>query len=139
MISRLNFRGVFNEHEMPAAPPDERNQVDVWRFLFPAMSVRRLPERSRRFLESRLLRRSPFGGCDTFPHPERAEKGIGIIIAKQRANRSACELIVKLGKPAQLPASGCVSSTVARPTPSIHARPLSEGVAELQALSDLSK
>ena len=21
---------------MPAAPPDERNQVDVWRFLFPA-------------------------------------------------------------------------------------------------------
>jgi hypothetical protein len=46
------------------------------RFSFLAMSVRRLPERSGCFLESRLLHRFPFGGCYTFPHPERAEKGV---------------------------------------------------------------
>ena len=28
---------------------------------------------------------SPFGGCHTFADPERAEKGVGVFIAKQKA------------------------------------------------------
>jgi hypothetical protein len=55
------------------------------------MSVRWLPERSRRFLEPRLLDRSPFGGCDPSHTRKRAEKGVGVFIAWHRGGLADSE------------------------------------------------
>ena len=52
--------------------------------------------RFRRFLQSRLLHRSPFCGCYTFPHPERAQKRVGIFISNSALQRGGCSFLAPL-------------------------------------------